>query len=335
MADSYPLAVQTTYRDLLDRHLRRPRPDVPGSILLVSNKGGAYWVARQRVGQGVVEQRIGPDTTEIRAQAERLKVENDKAQDWNRDAGALVAQLRAARMPVPTAGTGKLINALDRAGFFAEGGVLAGTHAFGLYALELGVRLEDALALTEDVDIAATKAVRVLADETASLTRALDVIGLRPVAGPMEPHPVRWETADGVVLDILTPKRRGGEAVVHHDGLGVWAQALPYLDYLLADPIAAVLLYREGVLVRIPAPERYAVHKLIVASARTGTHRAKSDKDLHQAAALIRVLADARPYELAAAYDVAKANGPKWRSAIAASLRRREDIAAILDDLHR
>ena len=152
----------------------------------------------------------------------------------------------------PTTGTGKLILALERADLFRQGGVLAGTHAFGIYALELGVRLEHALAQTEDVDVAADRGVDVIAGERMSLTSSLDGIGLRPVAGPMETHPVRWETQDGIVLDILTPRRRGGQSAVLHRGLGVWAQALPFLEYGLKDPIDAVVLYREGVLVRVP-----------------------------------------------------------------------------------
>jgi hypothetical protein len=90
------------------------------------------------------------------------------------------------------------------------------------------------------------------------------------------------------------------------------------------------VLYREGIRVRIPAPERYAVHKLIIASVRTGTHRAKVEKDLAQAEALIEVLAEARPYELASALDDARSRGRKWREAIDGSLVRRPGIAEML-----
>ena len=90
-----------------------------------------------------------------------------------------------------------------------------------------------------------------IAEEPTSLTSSLDGIGLRPVAGPMEAHPARWETEGGVVLDILAPRRRGGEPAILHRGLGVWAQALAFLEFSLRRPIDAVVLGREGV----PAPE--------------------------------------------------------------------------------
>lgn len=331
MVDAIPLSLQATYRDLLDRHARRPSPEVEGSVLKVENKDNPYWVVRHRIGNSVTERRIGPDADPAaQERAERLRRENQVLQAWARDAAGLVAQLRAARMPTPTTGTGKLINALSRAGLFRSGGILAGTHAFGLYALELGVRLRDTLVLTEDVDIAAARSIRVIMDDGANLTTSLAGIGLRPIAGPGQPHPVRWETTDGVALDALTPRRRGSEAVVPLEGLGIWAQALAYLEFSLVEPVDAVVLYREGIHVRIPAPERYAIHKLITASVRTGTHRAKVEKDLEQAESLIEVLTEARPYELAGALDDARSRGRKWREALDASLARRPEVAGML-----
>jgi hypothetical protein len=48
------------------------------------------------------------------------------------------------------------------------------------------------------------------------------------------------------------------------------------------------------VLVRVPVPERYAVHKLIVAQMR-GKTSAKPEKDLRQAATLIEALVERFP----------------------------------------
>lgn len=330
MSNSIPLSLQTTYRDLLERHARRPMPEIEGSVVLVENNANRYWVVRRRIGSRVVETRIGPDHEEGRARVEALRRQNDTLRSWAAETGGLVAQLRAARMPVPTPGTGKLINALARVGLFQAGGVLVGAHAYGLYALELGVRALDDLAMTEDVDIAASRSVRIITEARKSLASDLEGVGLIPVAGPGKIHPLRWQTEDGVVLDVLTPKGRGGEPAIRHDGLGVWAQALSYLDYSLTGPIDAVVLYREGIPVRIPAPERFAVHKLIVSSIRRGTHRAKVDKDIAQAAWLITVLSADRPYELASAFDDARRRGPKWRKAIDAALERRPDIAGMI-----
>lgn len=333
MTTHLPLSLQTTYRDLLDRQNRRPTPEVEGSIVLAGNKGRRYWVARRRIGSRVVETRIGPDNDNNEVRAEELRRQNAALQEWRRDTGRLVSQLRAAGMPTPTPGTGKLINALARVGLFSSGGVLAGTHAYGLYALELGAYPKHDLAMTEDVDIAAQKSVRILSQRTGSILSSLKGIGMRPVAGPGEEHPVRWQTEDGVVLDLLTPKGRGRKTSVRHEGLGVWAQALNYLDFSLENAIDAVTLYREGIPVRIPAPERFAVHKLIVASARRGTYRAKSEKDLAQAEWLIGALAESRPFELLDALEQARSRGPKWRRAIEGSLDRRPEMKDVISYL--
>jgi hypothetical protein len=121
-----------------------------------------------------------------------------------------------------------------------------------------------------------------------------------------------------------------------HDlaALGVSAQSLHFLNYLIADPIRVPFLYRSGVLVQIPRPERYAVHKLIVADRRQGGPDAlKAHKDRAQAAFLIEALAETRPQDIAEAYNLACETGPEWRKRIAASLERMPTIASLLKEL--
>ncbi|WP_306131959.1 GSU2403 family nucleotidyltransferase fold protein [Roseivivax marinus] len=122
---------------------------------------------------------------------------------------------------------------------------------------------------------------------------------------------MRWQTEDGVVLDVLTSKRRGDDIAMWHDALGAWAQALSYLDFMLENPIDAVVRYREGAPVQILAPERAAVHELIVVDMRSGTHRAKTVKNLAQATWLIETLVGSRPFELVEAIENARRHGSK------------------------
>ena len=103
--------------------------------------------------------------------------------------------------------------------------------------------------------------------------------------------------------------------------LGVSTQDLLYLDFLIADPINAVALYRSGILVPIPRPERFAVHKLIVTDRRRdGPHHAKAGDDHAQAAFLVEALAKDRPDVLAGAWHDALGRGPRWRARLEASL---------------
>jgi len=87
-------------------------------------------------------------------------------------------------------------------------------------------------------------------------------------------------------------------------------------------------------LVQVPRPERFAIHKLIVADRRKGgPDQGKSRKDRGQAAFLISVLAADRPDDLAEAYADALSRGPRWRDRIASSLVLMPEAAGILRKL--
>lgn len=95
--------------------------------------------------------------------------------------------------------------------------------------------------------------------------------------------------------------------------LGVHASPLRYLDYLLVNTARAPVLTGTGVLARVPAPERYALHKLIVSQKRPkdASGRAKSLKDRQQAAALLGVLLVDAPEDLTEAWQDLVSRGTK------------------------
>jgi hypothetical protein len=104
---------------------------------------------------------------------------------------------------------------------------------------------------------------------------------------------------------------------------GAAAFPLRFLDYLIYQPIRAVLLHGAGVPVLIPSPERYAIHKLIVGSRRKedrdGT--AKSFKDRLQAKSISEaMIANRQHADLAAAFMEAWDRGDHWRTAIRTSI---------------
>jgi len=116
--------------------------------------------------------------------------------------------------------------------------------------------------------------------------------------------------------------------------LGVNAQGLNYLNFLIAEPIHAAAIYRSGILVQVPRPERYAIHKLIIADRRRdGAGSLKSAKDREQAAFLIEAMAEDRPDDLSRAYAAAMEVGPRWREHIGNSLKRMPGTQTILESL--
>jgi hypothetical protein len=98
--------------------------------------------------------------------------------------------------------------------------------------------------------------------------------------------------------------------------LGVPAIALRFLDYLIEEPLPAVALGRRPVLVRVPQPARYAVHKLIVARERARTFALKAQKDLEQSFDLQKALEKLDPESLAEAFKDARKKGPAWRKRV-------------------
>jgi hypothetical protein len=162
----------------------------------------------------------------------------------------------------------------------------------------------------------------------------LRALAFDPVPGLQDRQVWKWRQTRGeAMVEFLTPAF-GEETVKPLPALGVSAQGLNYLNFLIADPIPALALYRSGVLLQIPRPERFAIHKLIVADRRRGgSEQIKARKDRGQAAFLINVLSQDRPDDLRDAYKDALSRGHRWRDRIDSSLKRLPDTASILHDL--
>ena len=104
---------------------------------------------------------------------------------------------------------------------------------------------------------------------------------------------------------------------------GAAAFPLHLLDFLIRQPIRAVLLHGAGVPVVVPSPERYAVHKLIVGSRRIEDRdvMAKSAKDRLQARSIFEAMIKNRQNaDFASAYMEAWDRGEAWKEAIRKSV---------------
>ncbi len=315
------LSLQTTYQDLVEAHRMQAVAEIDGTPLLKRQGERAFWYHRKRVGDRIVDRYIGPDTPDLKARIEAARGAAETRAAFVRRCSRLVAQLRAGGLPALDRTTGKVLNALAKVGTFRLGATLIGTHAFRLYAAELGERPEASLGVTEDLDIASFEALSLAIGDQVdpSLQDTFRDLALEPVGGLDPRHkPTRWRLpGGGISIDFLAPRMQDRRDIVPLAALGVHAQTVSYLNYLIAEPILAVALYREGVAVQIPKPERYAIHKLILAGERRASDAAKAQKDRAQANWLIAILAEDRPGELAEALENAESRGPKWRDALA------------------
>ena len=339
-----PLTVQTAYADLLARLQEDVVLGFGGAPVLRERAGRKYWYAVQRLADRLVERYLGPDTAEVRARVERAKAVREDLKRREQQRGRLARMCREGGLPAVDAQTGKVLLALARAGVFRLRGVVVGTHAFRCYPGLLGVQMAEAVAVTEDIDVAAFHSISVALDDRLdpALADALRQVGPFIARPDLHRKPTAWRDPEsGLLVELLTPNQgRDRDEPMELPALGAFALPLRFLDFLIHDPVPAAALYRSGVLINVPQPARYAVHKLIVATRRARPAAAKAAKDIIQSAALIRILAEDRPDELEEAFVEARKRGPSWRQAVDRGARRlprdtREALKSALGDCTR
>jgi hypothetical protein len=323
-----PLVAQTTYAELLERCANAAFDEAfteEGAFTAKTIKGRRYWYFQTGTGAARTQRYVGPETPELLAQIEHHKT----VRDDERQRRTLVSSLlRSYNLPGPIPRIGDIIAGLAQAGVFRLRGVLVGTVAYQTYSAMLGIRLSASLLQTADVDIAQAKDVSVAVED--STPPVMDVLrkidkSFRDVPNASDSRRSTSHVAkDGIRVDFLTPTRGvNTDKPQSLPSLKTDAQPLPFLDYLIYQPEPAVILYNAGIYVQVPAPARYAVHKLIV-SRRRPEGFAKRDKDLLQAEALLAVLAEKRPHELQLAWQEAYKRGPTWRRLLTEGLGQLE-----------
>lgn len=328
------------YHDLLRSLLDEAVAGIRGTPTRVVRGGKAYWYDTYRVGTDVRKSYIGEDSEALQARIARHGALKEEADARKRERARLIRLLRAEGFLGTDGATGSLLAAMAGAGVFRLGGTVIGTHAFRLYEGELGVRYRfDQTAMTQDMDIASFERLSLSLSQddqvSTSMQDVLSGFAFDPVPS-LEPGQVwRWrQTRNDTLVEFLTPSFRPEEDIRPLEALGVSAQSLHYLNYLIASPIPAAVLYRSGVLVQIPRPERFALHKLIVADRRReGMDSLKSQKDRRQAEFLIAILLEDRPDDLAEALEDLRSRGPQWNVRLDRSLARIPETAARLHAL--
>ena len=320
---------QASYAQLLDATLvtdhARSVADLPGSFNLKTVKGKPYYYYQYTEPSGKLRQvYVGPDSEAVQrlVQKKALPAATSALEPLARSAIALGCTPVVQKQF-------RVVRRLAEYGFFRAGGVLIGTHAYLAYGNMLGVRWGDA-SRTEDIDFAhAGKfvALALPANIEVNLGAAIDSLdmGFLPATGlsgqtestyliPAEPE---------FRLDFLTTLHRDGDKSYEHPSLKIKLQPLRFMEFSLEAVEQAVLFSPSGaVLVNVPDPARFAVHKLLVAGERKGGFATKSIKDIFQAASLMQYLCENRPDQLATALDDARARGKGWASRLDEGLSR-------------
>lgn len=296
-------ALQAAYSDLKRRVLELPIFFVgtAGSVGTRSVKGREFLYRQYYDAMGAkVADYIGPATDPAAlARADELRERIARTNALAADARFLAREgyVRADGR------TAAVVAALANRGLFRAGAVLVGSHAYGALLNELGVRA--AAFHTQDLDVARGKPLRDPPKESFATILEESRVPLSPIAGFDRKRTVTsWKAPgrDPFRVDLLVPTAGREITVAAVPELAAHAMALPALAYLLDAPIDAALLAREGAIaVKVPRPEAFAWHKMLVAQSRTTTSD-KKDKDLTQATVLVAALAEREPGALADAF---------------------------------
>ena len=312
---------------------------IEGRFVTAESRGRRYWYFDTPTETGSKKRRyVGPaDDPDITGRVEAFKNLKADARARRKLVSTLV---REAGLPRPDPMAGDIVRALADAGLFRLRCVLVGTLAFGAYSAVLGARLGGSLMGTGDADVAQFHSISAAVGD--ALPPILDVLRSVDATFRELPHisdgraSTRFRAASGFLVEFLTPNTgsadyEGRPAVMPALG-GAAAEPLRFLDFLIHEPIRAVLLHGSGIPVLVPAPERYAVHKLIVATRRrdSGDGTAKAAKDRQQAITLLSAMVELRrEVDVADAWMEAWDRGPSWRNAIAASLNVTDETVRV------
>lgn len=318
-----PPSATTLASELLDQ-LLATGGGPPGSVVSKMLRGRRYFYLQRGSGGSRRQTYVGPDTEETRTRLTALQQQEAAARSDAEARARTVAMLRAAGMHVPDGTTARTLEALGPV--FRAGAVLVGSLAFAAYEGALGVIWSDGYR-TADIDLADVPRLGVGAQEVADIAAALTGVGqpFDPVPGldPRSPSTSFKLRGKPLLVDVLTPVRdRGAVGPVPLPQLGAHAHPLRYLEYLIAEPMPAAVPVRSGVLVTVPHPARFALHKLLVAASRPAFQQIKAAKDLRQAEQLLAVLAEDRPSDVTDAWRALRRSGARRMKVAELSLAR-------------
>jgi hypothetical protein len=314
-----PESTRLLYTQLLTLRLQGAAPSGRGlSFVTKTIRGGKHWYLQFTVGSRKTQHYLGPDSPDLHELIAKERTLWRSAAADVRERENLVSMLISGGAYAAGSIDARVFEVLERAGVFLAGGVLVGSHAFALYGNMLGVKWPSEITRTQDVDIAAHRHVVVgIADRAVNVRQALidSELGFIDVPALDRKAPSTRFRIKGKQLsvDILTPLLgRPSSKPIHLAALNTYAEPVRFLDYLLEDAQPAAIVAKAGILVNVPAPARYALHKLVTAERRVPAFQTKTKKDVQQAHELIEVLVHDRPGDLRAAWRAAEKQPRKF-----------------------
>ena len=332
-------SAQVAYADLLTSLYTSAIPDRGISCFTRNVKGKDYWYLQYTVGPNKRSCYIGPDTESIRELVAKCRQKQDEDKPQRIERKRMVATCVAAGLHALSPAEARVYEVLAQAGLFEAGAVIVGTHAFLHIGNMLCVQWERFAVRTRDVDIAQEQTIAVASppvdmDVRETLIRADKGVLPVPALDSRQPSTRFSLRNQDLTVSLLTPLRgRPSSNPVMLKGMNAAAEPVRYLDYLIEDSQPAAVPAGTGLLIRIPSPARFALHKLVVSQRRPVAFAVKGRKDLAQAAAVLDVLKDLRPGDIDLAGDAAMRMGDKFvKQMLAAANLIDEELGSLVRD---
>lgn len=309
------------YADLRERlqafEAMRNVASLPGDFITKTVKGVEYYYFQTTLLSGRTQIYIGPDSEQLRTLIKARETDKEHVRLDEKMFQRLSAQIIAGDVIPVMPEMARIITRLTDSGVFRVGGVLVGTIAYQILGPHLGVLWEGGSRMTQDLDLASSTRLEVASpDLHTDVPAVIESLGMGffpiPRLSHKEPstsYAIRGKT---LRIDLLTPSRKEGAPPVFLRRLNAAATPLKYLDYLIKDPIDAVMIAGTPCLVKVPQPARFALHKLIVSQERGSTAADKKQKDLQQARNMIRLLKEDRPADIEMAMEDLANHGASW-----------------------
>lgn len=283
-----------------------------------------YWYCQYTDISGSRKQRyVGPDNASTQAIIHQTKSSVAANAAILSDRKRLVAMIAAGGGNMEKGRPAKIIEKLSDVGVFDAGGLLIGSYAFSCYGNMLGVMFDDAMRRTEDMDVAYDRSIEigfvrdVRHDISDAAPEMVEPKQINPWVSPYE-----MIAPDGFKIEFLTSRESAlDKSPVPVERFGVNAQPLEFLDYLIKGSAHAAVLYGAGILVNVPNPAKFAIHKLAVSQLRQASNPEKMRKDLMQAEAIIEYLLEQNPGALILAVDELQTRGDMLKSFVMAGVR--------------
>jgi hypothetical protein len=318
-----PLEIQTLYAELLERlsalEARRSIGHISGSFVTKLIKGDTYYYFQYSDPGGTKRQLyIGRKDRFLDEVVKKYREERGSFEEEGTGIQRLCGLLRAGGALSTDSASARVLKALSDGGIFRLGAVLVGTHALIVLGNLLGARWTGGSLRTQDIDIAAEPAVSIaIPDLWTDIPGVLENLkmGFLPVPqlDPRKPSTSFKVRGKGLRLDLLTPLRgRRPQGPVTIPRLNAAAQPVPFLDFLITRPVRGAIIDSGGILVNVPAPARFALHKLIIAGERATVMHTKREKDLRQGSQVFSILIEERPGDVLLAWEEIQREGKGW-----------------------